>query len=260
MKNQKGFASIIMASIVLLMIVTFMGSASVYFSALYRDIMVQQRAVAADAIMEDFGKMVQQASHIYRSNGNACPGSGITQDLDPVNRLCWPRAGGANQNANCVRTPFGSGSTGTQLICRTQNPGSALETRNTMGVITAQIESDIMDDRPFVDRFRFVMIASLEQLEVGLDVVAEKIQNVAIAQTAEMAHMPTLAGAPAITFPGAVICPVGGGGLAGYCKYCQAGLGDFQTCVRLRVCLRPTGCDPADDSEWVRRTIGILNR
>lgn len=258
MKNQKGFAAILMVSIVLVMVVTFMGSAAIYFGSLYQDIARQQRAIAAHTVTEDFARMIQQARELWLNKPNpssACPAN--TQPDGAGNQLCWPNPTGASPTRHCVRHPLGNlDPTNPRLICRS-GPAAPAGASGTIQVVYNIVEPEYRDIPTFI---REKMYAFQRDFNIGLDLIASKFQNSALAQTSDMAHMPNLASPspPFARFTAALNCAPAGAP-AEYCKKCPGGPNpNLEQCVEVRICIKPSGVCGAN--EWITRVVGLISR
>lgn len=260
MKNEKGFGVILIAFLVFILIVSFMGSASVYFSSLYTAINRQQQVVAGYLVMQDFAAMAQNAREValrVPMNG-PCPG-GTQPEPGPTGgfqNLCWPPVGSAT-GAHCVPHPLGNTNPNNpRLICRTIS-GTPEAGRSAMDITLQVVEPP----RSWPDWIQEKFYALRWDFNTGLDILALKIQNVALAQGSDTQHLPSIAGAPSTNFVTPINCGVYAAALSPYCKRCQGlGSANLSQCFRMRVCLNPTGCNAANNNEWVVQTIGLLNR
>lgn len=265
MRNEKGFAAIIMVSIVTFMVLTFIGSATVYYGALYKDIAKQERTVIAHLATEDFARKFSQAHEDFRSGCNT-----TTHIPDTIRQTCWARSTSLNPNPNCV--PFPSGATNSEnprLICLNldqanpggggaggsdggQAPGTNANTIRIVGTI-------VEPKRDLIDQIKEQYYAFTFRANIAMDVIAAKIQNAAVAQAAAASYLPVIAGAPTSRFTAGINC-TGAGADPIYCKRCPGGAAaaNLSQCLRIQLCIRPGGC--TQEGHWVRRNLAILLR
>lgn len=262
--NQKGFAAILMTSVVLIMVLTFMGSAAVYFGDLYKEIARQQRVLAAHAVTEDFAKMIQKARENWSSSAPNCPAA--TTIADAANQLCWPRPTGSSPTAHCVPHPFAntnannaSGSSTPILIC-ISGPGFSSPSQKG-GSMEVVLEMHELPDPDFPHYLKRQFYVWKKNLQMGVDILASRLQNWAEAQTSNFAYLPSLSGAPSSRFSTALNCAPAAAS-ATYCKKCPGLAGaNLDRCIGIRVCLKPGGnCNAANNNDWVLRTVGLLGR
>ena len=252
-QNQNGFAAIMVSMVVFMMVVSLLLAGSSTFQTLYGQIDRQRRTLAGIQVVEGFAVMAQQAHEVYKSSG-----CGPNYDKDAVNEMCWPKASGANPNANCIRNPLGDSAAGAQWICR--QPGQGGVVRNAMQVVQLEIQHLPFENE--WDRFDSMVAQMKTYSEIILNVLAEKVtgQIVALAQTSEMAHMPALAGSPVTRFAAAATCPLFPAPIPDetVCKRCDGT--SLERCLQFRICLRPGGCNSGEDLEWTFQTIGFMPR
>ena len=257
MKNQNGYAALLMVSLVMVMVLVFITSASSAFRELYQVINFQQRVLASYQVTEDFAKMAQRANEVFVANGGACP-AGPGFFADPVYPLCWPQATAVSPNANCVRHPMGDSALGARWICRRPVGGGVVDSE--MNVVQLNLKV-IPFDSP-IKSFKALVAEVLRESELTLSLLVSRVQNFAFAQTSEMAHMPTAVGAPPMSFAAALVCPAAGPNPnAAFCKRCDDPA-SMQACVRFRVCLKKGGCDGAagNNPDWTIQTVGLMPR
>lgn len=260
LNNQNGYATIFMATIVLVLVVSFMGAAGTYFSNLYNQVAFQQRNLAAHIATEDFARLAQRARETWIKNGNTC--AGLTSVVaEPARQMCWPNQSGGSVPGPCVIHPLGSvNPANPRLICLSgggfSTPGGAARVQ----LLTLKVVEPPMK---FHEKIESHFYAFRQNFKMTFDVLAEKLQNSAVAQTAsEAAYLPSLAGAPRMRFSGVgrLNCASGTAD-RDYCKICPAngtpGTQGLETCIRFQICLKSTACGAND---WVRRTVGFIAR
>lgn len=260
LNNQQGYASIFIATMVLILVVTFMGAAGTYFSNLYNQVARQQRNLAAHIASEDFARMAQRARETWIKNGGGC--GGVANVLsEPARQMCWPNQPGGSVPGPCVIHPLGSANPANpRLICLSGGGFNSPAGAAQMQLLTLKVVDPPMK---FHEKVRSEFYVFKQNLERTLDLFAERVQNSAVAQTAsEVSYLPSLAGAPRMRF-------LAGGQLncnpaaapRDYCKICPADggptTGGLETCVRFQICLKTTACGAND---WVRRTVGFIAR
>lgn len=246
-----------MVSIVLIMIVSFMSSAAVYFGSLYRDIMRQQRAIAGTIVTEEFARIVQRAREIRL---NRLPAGGCPSGSRPANNgnLCFPTpSGGGGPTVHCVPHPLGNvDPSNPRLIC-IRGPGFSNPPGSSGAIeVTYNVVEPKYKDLPSYLRERFYVFR--KNVEMGLDLIAMKLQNVAHAQASDTSYLPSLSGAPSSRLSNGLNCNPAGANST-YCKKCPGVSGaNLDACVEVRVCVKPNG--NCQNGEWIRRTIGLLGR
>ncbi len=257
MRNQKGFAAMSVSLIVLVLVISFMGSAAVYFSSLYTEIARQQRSIAAHLVTDDFARIVQRARSLWQETGGSCPLA--TSISDGVLQVCWPRPTGTSPTVHCVPHPLGSlNPANPRLVCL-QGVGFTDPAGKGGSVeVVLKTEPPLYRDLPTALKEKFYVFK--ENFRRGLDVLAIHLQNSVIAQTAsDSAYLPALTGLPT-RFGGALNCAAAGPAFDAYCKRCPgAANANLDRCVRIRVCIRPDG-NCAAGSDWIIRTFGLTSR
>jgi hypothetical protein len=254
-ENERGFAVIVMISLITVLIISYSLYATNYFLILTSEVERAKRTVAGISLMQQIAQNMIVARQQFVLTGGLCSNSPYTE---AAHEACIRPDTGTKADQLCVENPFSSALAPT-LLCATNGPNPT--DRNI-------IEFTYRWDVQWYDRY----LAPIRKFnfEVGKTLVAaiEGMAPLAVAYPNEE-ELPTLAGAPEVTKEEPIKTCSAGDNPSEECIRCRQAGGAPEDAIRpecflLKVCVLDdtTGDGYADctiDAEWFWQMVAVTN-
>lgn len=255
MSNEEGFATLIMIAVIIVVVGSYILYAINYFQILTTEVKRFKRQVGGIAIMQQIGQKAADARARHQATWTGvtfnCSAAGSFSEEN--RQLCL--RDGPNSNRVCVNNPFGDPAGGTNRIC-------FQEDANITGGDARTIEISLTDEQlKNYPKHSKGWIHDLN-MAIGSRAIAWIYRLANHAQAYDDRDRPVLSSAPTLTRQ-TVACANGADPTLA-CMQCQQGfsvppIGTTKpVCYRLKVCIRPGGCDDSEPDQWFWQLIAVL--
>lgn len=245
-KNEDGFAVIIMVAVIIVVVGSYTLYAANYFQVLTTEVKKFKRQIGGLAIMHQVGQKVadMRARHeaVYVGPAFDCTAAGPFS-LEHQQLCLRP---GPDSNRVCVNNPFGDASAGTDPICINETGGAGDGRTLEVSLTEEQLKNAPSIEEGWIHEMNMF---------VGEKAIAAMYSIAGEAKAYDDRDRPVLSAQPTLT-RATVSCTAGAVDPTRACMQCKKSMaeppsaGKRPACFRLKICIRPGGCTDADHYFW----------